>query len=132
MPPELFKTYENHHEGLFSIKKNKIIFNATLFKLGCAHKIMRFIRNELFDHKMGHIPNDNSQEIRSKSVADVVEALIGAYLISGGDVATLSFMKWIGMDIDFIDAPILRHFLVNDEKLVNVRYLEITATLQVS
>ncbi|KAH0724555.1 hypothetical protein KY289_000403 [Solanum tuberosum] len=74
-------------------------------------------------------------EIISKSVADVVEALIGAYLSSGGEVATLSFMKWIAMDIDFIDALILRnlrHFLVNAEKLVNVRYLEITATLQVS
>ncbi|WMV07357.1 hypothetical protein MTR67_000742 [Solanum verrucosum] len=58
-------------------------------------------------------------EIRSKSVADVVEALIGAYLISGREVATLSFMKWIAMDIYFIDAPILRHFLVNAEKLVN-------------
>ncbi|WMV07369.1 hypothetical protein MTR67_000754 [Solanum verrucosum] len=73
----------------------------------------------------------NSKDIRSKSVADVVEALIGASLISSKEVATLSFMKWIAMDIDFIDAPILRHFLVNVEKLVIVRYLEITATLQV-
>ncbi|KAK4736763.1 hypothetical protein R3W88_000460 [Solanum pinnatisectum] len=37
-----------------------------------------------------------------------------------GKVAALSFMKWIGMDIDFIDAPMLRHFIVNyAEKLVN-------------
>ncbi|KAG5629179.1 hypothetical protein H5410_000896 [Solanum commersonii] len=34
------------------------------------------------------------------------------------------------MDIDFIDAPMLRHFLMNVEKLVIIRYLEITATLQ--
>ena len=49
-----------------------------------------------------------------------------------GNVAALSFMKWIGMDIDFIYAPILSHLIVNAKNLVNVRYLEITATLQVS
>ena len=48
------------------------------------------------------------------------------------NVEALSFIKWIGMDIDFIDAPILRHFIVNAKKLVNVWYLEITASLQVS
>ena len=37
-------------------------------------------------------------------------------------VEALSLMKWIGMDIDFIDATMQRHFIVNDKKLVNVRY----------
>uniref|UniRef100_A0A3Q7EAN3 Uncharacterized protein n=1 Tax=Solanum lycopersicum TaxID=4081 RepID=A0A3Q7EAN3_SOLLC len=49
-----------------------------------------------------------------------------------GNVAALSFMKWIRMDIDFIYAPNLRHFIVNAKNLVNVRYLQITSTLQVS
>ena len=31
-----FKTYENYHEGLLNIKKNKMIINVALFKLGCA------------------------------------------------------------------------------------------------
>ena len=47
-------------------------------------------------------------------------------------VAGLSLMRWIGMDIDFIDAPMQRHFIVNAKKLVNVRHLEITTTLRVS
>ena len=47
-------------------------------------------------------------------------------------VEGLSLMRWIGMDIDFIDTPMQRHFIVNAKKLVNVRYSEITATLQVS
>ncbi|KAH0775697.1 hypothetical protein KY290_007108 [Solanum tuberosum] len=64
------------------------------------------------------------QNIRSKRVADVVKALIGAYLSSSGEVAVLSLMKWLGMDIDFVDAPIQRHFPLNAEKLVNVRYFE--------
>ena len=35
----LFKTYQNQHEGLLSIKKDKIISNAALTKLGCEHKL---------------------------------------------------------------------------------------------
>ncbi|KAK4736764.1 hypothetical protein R3W88_000461 [Solanum pinnatisectum] len=65
------------------------------------------------------------QTIRnSKRVADMVEALIGAYLNSCGEVASLSFMKWLGLHIDFVDAPMLRHFPVNAKKLVNVWYFE--------
>ena len=71
------------------------------------------------------------QKFKGKRVADVVEALIGAYLSSGEEVEALSFMKRLGMDIDFVDAPMPRHFPVNAEKLVNVRYLEILAILQV-
>ncbi|KAK6786604.1 hypothetical protein RDI58_015129 [Solanum bulbocastanum] len=142
---QLFKTYENHHEGLLTVKKNKIIFNDALCRLGCARKIPGFIRNEPFDLKAWLIPGDNShihtfeeefltssdkmysrgkQKFKSKRVADVVEALIGAYLSSGGEVAALSFMKWLGVDIDFVDAPLPRHFPMNAEKLINVRYLE--------
>ncbi|TMW86618.1 hypothetical protein EJD97_021111 [Solanum chilense] len=142
---QLFKTYENHHEGLLTIKKNKIISNDALCRLGCARKIPGFIRNEPFDLKAWLIPGDNSQihtldeefltssdkmysrvkqKFKSKRVADVVEALIGAYLSSGGEVAALSFMKWLGVDIDFVDAPLPRNFPMNAEKLINVRYLE--------
>ncbi|KAH0745344.1 hypothetical protein KY285_007001 [Solanum tuberosum] len=118
-----FKAYKNHHEGLLCVKKSKIISNAALCKLGCARKIPGFIRNEPINLQAWLIPGDSSQ-IRSKRVADVVEALIGAYLSSGGEVAALSLMKWLGMDIDFVDAPIQRHFPLNAEKLVNVRYFE--------
>uniref|UniRef100_A0A3Q7EBM6 Uncharacterized protein n=1 Tax=Solanum lycopersicum TaxID=4081 RepID=A0A3Q7EBM6_SOLLC len=56
-----FKTHENYHEGLLNIKKNKIISNVAFFKLGCAHKILRFIRNEPFYLKVWTIPSDNPQ-----------------------------------------------------------------------
>ena len=39
-------------------------------------------------------------------------------------VAGLSLMRSIGMNIDFIHAPMRRHFIMNANKLVNVRYLE--------
>uniref|UniRef100_K4ATY7 RNase III domain-containing protein n=1 Tax=Solanum lycopersicum TaxID=4081 RepID=K4ATY7_SOLLC len=71
---------------------------------------------------------------KSKIISNVALFKLGCVPTSArtGNVAALLFMKWIEMDIDFIDAPILRHFIVNAKKLVNVRYLEITATLNVS
>ncbi|KAH0775686.1 hypothetical protein KY290_007097 [Solanum tuberosum] len=80
--------------------------------------------NEEFMTSSDKMYSNIKQKIRSKRVADVVEALIGAYLSSGGEVAALSLMKWLGMNIDFVDAPIQRHFPLNAEKLVNVRYFE--------
>ncbi|XP_049381531.1 endoribonuclease Dicer homolog 2-like [Solanum stenotomum] len=142
---QLFKTYGNDHQGLLTVKRKQIISNAALCRLGCARKIPGFIRNEPFNLKAWIIPGDNSQvhsfdeefltssdkmysrvkqKIKSKRVADVVEALIGAYLSSGGEVAAFSFMKWLGVDINFVDAPISRHFPMKAEKPVNVRYLE--------
>ncbi|TMW80479.1 hypothetical protein EJD97_019438 [Solanum chilense] len=56
-----FTTYEKYHEGLLNIKKNKIISNVALFKLGCARKILRFIHNEPFYLKVWIIPRDNPQ-----------------------------------------------------------------------
>ncbi|MBA0792664.1 hypothetical protein Gohar_017143 [Gossypium harknessii] len=64
------------------------------------------------------------RKLKSKKVADVVEALIGAYLSTGGEVAALLFMNWIGITIDFRNIPYERHFEVQAEKIVNVQHLE--------
>ncbi|XP_068656481.1 endoribonuclease Dicer homolog 3a isoform X2 [Aristolochia californica] len=37
----------------------------------------------------------------SKTIADCVEALIGAYYVGGGLSAALSLMKWFGVDVEF-------------------------------
>ncbi|KDP26899.1 hypothetical protein JCGZ_18057 [Jatropha curcas] len=142
---QLFKNYQNDHEGLLSIKKDKIISNATLCKLGCGRKLPGFIRNEPFDPKNWMIPGDNSgnyslneeflsntrkiyvtgrRKLKEKVVADVVEALIGAYLSTGGEIAGLLFLDWIGIKAEFDNIPYVRHFEVKAERLVNVSYLE--------
>ena len=36
---QLFKTYQSHDEGLLSVKKDKLISNETLCKLGCDRKL---------------------------------------------------------------------------------------------
>ncbi|XP_022732896.1 endoribonuclease Dicer homolog 2-like isoform X2 [Durio zibethinus] len=142
---QLFKKNQNHHEGLLSIRKEKIISNAALCKLGCDKKLPGFIRDEPFDPKSWMIPGYNSgsyalneetlcntrkiyvsgrRKVKSKKVADVVEALIGAYLSTGGEAAGVLFMNWIGIDVDFTNIPYERHFKVQAERLVNVQHLE--------
>lgn len=64
------------------------------------------------------------RKIKSKVVADVVEALIGAFLSNGGEVAALSFMDWLGIKVDFLNVPYERNFPVQPEKLLNIKYLE--------
>ncbi|XP_039045031.1 endoribonuclease Dicer homolog 2-like [Hibiscus syriacus] len=143
---KLFQTHQNHHEGLLSIKKDRIVSNAALCFLGCNKKLPGFIRYEPFDPKSWMIPGCRSgiytsfneetlcnsrkmyvsgrRKVRSKKIADVVEALIGAYLSTGGEAAALSFMKWLGITTEVPDIQDERRFEVQAQNFVNVRYLE--------
>ncbi|ONH95036.1 hypothetical protein PRUPE_7G047900 [Prunus persica] len=142
---QLFKTYQNDDEGDLTEKKEKIISNAALCKLGCDCKLPGFIRNECFDPKKWIIPGDYSgssflneklpfnekniyirgtRKIKGKRVADVVEALIGAFLSTGGEIAAIYFMNWVGIKVDLFHIPYERHFQVQPEKLIDVRHLE--------
>lgn len=126
-------------------RRKKIISNAALCRRGCDRKLPGFIRNEVFDPKLWMVPGDKCgsdllseellsesrkiyvrgrRKVGSKRVADVVEALIGAYLSTGGEVLALFFMDWIGIKVDFMIVPNERHFQLQAEKFVNVRYLE--------
>lgn len=63
--------------------------------------------------------------MKNKVVADVVEALIGAYLSTGGELAALCFMEWLGMKIEFVnEMPNDRPSLKNPDMYVNVCHLE--------
>uniref|UniRef100_A0A803KMM7 Uncharacterized protein n=1 Tax=Chenopodium quinoa TaxID=63459 RepID=A0A803KMM7_CHEQI len=141
---QLFKTQQNNHEGLLSIKKDRIISNAALSKLGCQRKIPGFIRNDSFDPKHWIIPGDpidcrlnkefisntykvyngGIRKIKSKRVADVVEALIGAFLSSGGQVPALMFMNWLGIEVELSCITYQRNIPVNPRLLVNITHLE--------
>ncbi|PSS04962.1 Endoribonuclease [Actinidia chinensis var. chinensis] len=142
---QLFKTNQNHHQGLLSIKRERIISNVALRKRGCYLKLQGFIRNEPFDPKTWIIPGDQSsgytldeeslsatrkvynrgkRKIKSKRVADVVEALIGAFLSTGGEKAALSVMNWLGIKVDFVNTPYERQFTVQPERHINIRHIE--------
>ncbi|KAK4487901.1 hypothetical protein RD792_003639 [Penstemon davidsonii] len=194
---QLFQTYQNQQEGFLSGKREQIICNAKLCKLGCEreitaklhfnpeqrsssrtptvadcslytvvehirlesadgnqsdlHKfeiptklILGFIRNEPFEPKKWIIPGANcgkyvtekeqfsskkvycgaSRKLKSKRIADVVEALIGAFLSTGGESAALSFMEWLGIKVVFESIPYTRDFSVNPELHVNIQSMK--------
>ncbi|XP_073126907.1 endoribonuclease Dicer homolog 1 isoform X2 [Henckelia pumila] len=51
----------------------------------------------------GELESDSSsyRVLSGKTLADVVEALIGVYYVEGGKYAANHLMRWIGIDIDF-------------------------------
>ncbi|KFK42493.1 hypothetical protein AALP_AA1G000600 [Arabis alpina] len=50
----------------------------------------------------GELEGDSSsyRVLSSKTLADVVEALIGVYYVEGGKIAANHLMKWIGIDVE--------------------------------
>ncbi|KAL9326120.1 hypothetical protein ACSQ67_006765 [Phaseolus vulgaris] len=45
--------------------------------------------------------NKNHHWLHNKTVADVVEALVGAFLVDSGFKAAIAFLTWIGIQVDF-------------------------------
>lgn len=127
--------------GIYAHKR----FAISVFGCVVPVELQGFIRTEPFDPKAWPIPCDYSlplnldletlsptskiysmgkRNIKGKRVADVAEALIGAYVSTAGEQAALSFMTWLGLEIQFVKVPRTRHFLVNAEKFVNVHHFE--------
>lgn len=45
--------------------------------------------------------NKSHHWLHKKTVADVVEALVGAFMVDSGFKAAIAFLKWIGIKVDF-------------------------------
>ncbi|XP_059637819.1 dicer-like protein 4 isoform X5 [Cornus florida] len=45
--------------------------------------------------------NKNHHWLQNKTIADVVEALIGAFIVDSGFKAATAFLKWFGIQVDF-------------------------------
>ncbi|KAL9399688.1 hypothetical protein Peur_008649 [Populus x canadensis] len=45
--------------------------------------------------------------LHKKTVSDVVEALIGAFLVDSGFKAAIAFLRWIGIKVDFDDSQVI-------------------------
>ncbi|KAK1414006.1 hypothetical protein QVD17_29743 [Tagetes erecta] len=50
--------------------------------------------------------NKGHHWLQKKTVADIVEALVGAFLVDGGFKAAIAFLKWIGIPVDFKDSDV--------------------------
>ncbi|GJS07430.1 endoribonuclease Dicer homolog 2 [Tanacetum coccineum] len=142
---QLFKSLQDQHEGILSSRREKIISNDSLCRLGCNCNLPGFIRNEPFDPKTWSVPGDrynslkleeevlsskrkvyigNKRTLKKKVVADVAEALIGVFLSEGGEMAALSFMSWLGIKVDFVNTPYERNFTLQPHNYLNVQHLE--------
>ncbi|KAK1306319.1 hypothetical protein QJS10_CPA10g00708 [Acorus calamus] len=75
-----------------------------------SSKVESGVQENLFDddglddaHEDGEIESDPScyRVLSSKTLADVVEALIGVYYVDGGKVAANHLMNWIGIHVNF-------------------------------
>ncbi|GJW07506.1 Dicer-like protein, partial [Tanacetum coccineum] len=142
---QLFKSLQDQHEGILSSRREKIISNDSLCRLGCNCNLPGFIRNEPFDPKTWSVPGDrynslkleeevlsskrkvyigNKRTLKKKVVADVAEALIGVFLSEGGEMAALSFMSWLGIKVDFVNTPYERNFTLQPQDYLNVQHLE--------
>ncbi|KAL0318323.1 UNVERIFIED_CONTAM: Endoribonuclease Dicer1 [Sesamum angustifolium] len=70
---------------------------------GLRRKIHDDEEYEEYEMEDGELESDSSsyRVLSGKTLADVVEALIGVYYVEGGKNAANHLMKWIGIEIDF-------------------------------
>ncbi|KAK4394559.1 Endoribonuclease Dicer1, partial [Sesamum angolense] len=70
---------------------------------GLKRKIHDDEEYEEYEMEDGELESDSSsyRVLSGKTLADVVEALIGVYYVEGGKNSANHLMKWIGIEIDF-------------------------------
>lgn len=118
----LYCTYPTMHEGKLSFLRSLEISNANLYNLGKQRNLGEIMSATKFEPNDNWLPpgytvaNNKKREIDEalaevpyyllvqhsipdKSIADCVEALIGAYLTSSGCRAALLFMRWLGLEV---------------------------------
>ncbi|URE26504.1 hypothetical protein MUK42_18017 [Musa troglodytarum] len=83
----------------------------------------------------GEVESDSScyRVLSSKTLADVVEALIGVYYVEGGEVAANHLMKWIGIqvDIDPHDIPCPKPYNIPESIMRSVDFDALEGALNV-
>ncbi|CAI0469829.1 unnamed protein product [Linum tenue] len=82
---------KDEHSSLF-VEEKSVIEDS--------HVVDEYEEDELED---GELESDSSsyRVLSSKTLADVVEALIGVYYVEGGKIAANHLMKWIGIQVEF-------------------------------
>lgn len=91
-------------EGLNKLNEQQIRDKIRAHKNQIEKKIEKqseMNNKQISDHELLSIPYNllTQHSIPDKSIADCVEALIGAYLISSGPRGALLFMKWLDLKV---------------------------------
>ncbi|CAL4934583.1 unnamed protein product [Urochloa decumbens] len=141
----LFSKYK-YREGKLTSMRKKLVSNAALCQLACKNKLVGYIHGEEFNlnkwivpglgydrcgnTKCFYLPTNNmyslkATSIKSKRIADTVEALIGACLSTSGEQAAFHFIKSLGMDVELhIEMQEERKIITKYEEIIDVRSLE--------
>ncbi|CAD6205740.1 unnamed protein product [Miscanthus lutarioriparius] len=141
----LFSKYKHREDKLTSMREEKVS-NAALCQLACKSKLVGYIRGELFNPKKWTIPglgydtHGNNEvffgttnnmyslkevSIKSKRIADTVEALTAAYLSACGELAAVHFIKSLGMDVELHSKmQVERIITTKSEEFIDVKSLQ--------
>jgi dsRNA-specific ribonuclease len=91
------------NEGNLTFLKSQRVSNRYLYKLACRKDLQRFVNACAFNAKTNWLaPNHKANiahVISDKSLADVVEALIGLYLSKCGTIGARKLMNWLEFTI---------------------------------
>ncbi|KAI9501914.1 ribonuclease III domain-containing protein, partial [Coemansia spiralis] len=112
----LFVTYPNDHEGLLTSRRSAIISNSNLFVLAQERELAQYIITNVFSKKEFQIPgllqsDTNSakkrrpqtrqistmRQLSDKTIADIIESLLGASMLDGGLEGALSCAHTLGI-----------------------------------
>ncbi|KAK3033196.1 hypothetical protein RJ639_036988 [Escallonia herrerae] len=116
---QLFLLHDALDEGLLTRKRSNLIYirdqsfePCLFFALGrpCPVICSKGTETSIHSSHEGNDVNGSNAEVRcssshrwlhKKSISDVVEALVGAFIVDSGFKATTAFLKWIGINVDF-------------------------------
>ncbi len=108
-----YHRYPSDDIGDVTNKKKKEVSNENLYQLSTKTELKHYInsiKTDFYGKNANWIPpgytinEDNSQrylkqKVERKPFSDMIEALIGAFLISTDCSTTIKFMKWLGLDV---------------------------------
>ena len=111
MSMALYHQYPKQNAGKLTPKKDVQVSNANLYKLAVKQELPNYLFVNRIQHggkeanwlPPGYITDEaNSerylkQKAKRKAFADMIEALIGAFLVSTGYSTTLKYMAWLGL-----------------------------------
>ncbi|XP_057995567.1 dicer-like protein 4 isoform X2 [Hevea brasiliensis] len=130
----LFLLHDTLDEGELTRKRSNAVNNSNLLKLARRKNLQVYIRDQPFDpcqffalgrpchiictkESEGNIHSQNANGVRCskghhwlhrKTIADVVEALVGAFIVDSGFKAATAFLKWLGIRVDFEASEVIK------------------------
>lgn len=112
----LYHCYPSASAGALTHEKAKQISNKNLYRLAVQREINLYLNAVKLNFRgkeanwipPGHklVTDDQeimdrymSQKVKRKAFADMIEALIGAYLVTTDYFRTMQFMSWLGLNV---------------------------------